>query len=60
MLALRVLLFVCAAVVVFALLGYAISRDARWLRVAGYAFKGGVAIAALIGLLLVLGRFLAV
>ncbi len=60
MLALRVLLFVCAAVIVFALLGYAVNRDPRWLRVAGYAFKGGVAIAALIGLLLVLGRFLAV
>jgi surface polysaccharide O-acyltransferase-like enzyme len=60
MLALRVLLFVCAAVIVFALLGYAMNRDPRWLRVAGYAFKGGVAIAALIGLLLVLGRFLAV
>lgn len=60
MLALRVLVFVCAAAVVFALLGYALSRDPRWLEMAGYAFKGGVAIAALLGLGVVLRRFLAV
>lgn len=58
MLALRVLVFVCATVIVFALLGYAVNRDPRWLKVAGYAFKGGVAIAALIGLALALRRFL--
>jgi hypothetical protein len=60
MLALRVLVFVCAAVIVFALLGYALNRDPRWLRVAGYAFKGGLAIAALLGLLVFLQRYLAV
>lgn len=60
MLALRVLIFVCATIVIFALLGYALSRDARWLEVAGYAFKGGVAIAALLGLSMLLRRFLAV
>jgi hypothetical protein len=59
MLALRILLFVFGVAVVFALLGYAMNRDPRWLKVAGYAFKGGVAIAALIGLLLALRRFLA-
>lgn len=60
MLALRVLVFVCATAVVFALLGYALNRDPRWLEVAGYAFKGGMAIAALLGLAMVLRRFLAV
>ena len=60
MLALRLLLSVCGAVIVFALLGYAVNRDPRWLRVAGYAIKVGVAIAALIGLMMVLQRFLAV
>lgn len=60
MLALRVLVFVCGAVIVFALLGYVVHRDRRWLKVAGLAFKGGVAIAALIGLAMVLRRFLAV
>lgn len=60
MLALRVLAVVCAVAIVFALLGYALNRDRRWLRVAGYAFKGGVAVAALIGLLMLLRRFLAV
>ncbi len=59
MLALRVLVFVCAAVIVFALLGYAVNRDRRWLRVAGYALKGGVALAVLIGLAMLLRRFLA-
>ena len=59
MLALRLLLFACGAVIVFALLGYAVNRDPRWLGVAGYAMKGGVAIAALIGLMMVLRRFLA-
>lgn len=60
MLALRILVIVCGVVIVFALLGYALNRDPRWLRVSGYAFKGGVAIAALIGLLMLLRRFLAV
>lgn len=60
MLALRVLVFVCAAIIVFALLGYAVNRDPRWLRMAGYAFKGGLAIAAVIGLIMLLRRFLAV
>lgn len=59
MLALRVLVFVCAAAVVFALLGYAFSRDRRWLRLAGYAFQGGLAIAAVIGLVMLLRRYLA-
>jgi len=60
MLALRLLVFVCGAVIVFALLGYAVNRDPRWLRAAGYAIKGGVAIAALIGLVMMLRRFIAV
>ncbi len=59
MLALRLLVVACCAVIVFALLGYGLNRDPRWLRVAGYALKGGLAIAALIGLLLVARRFMA-
>lgn len=60
MLALRVLVIVCAVAIVFALLGYALNRDPRWLRVAAYAFKGGVAIAAIVLLLMMMRRFLAV
>lgn len=60
MLALRVLVIVCAVAIVFALLGYAVSRDPRWLGLAGLAFKGGVALAALVLLLMFLRRFLAV
>ena len=41
MLALRLLLSVCGAVIVFALLGYAVNRDPRWLRVAGYVSHPG-------------------
>ncbi len=60
MLALRVLVVACAIAVVFALLGYTLTRDRRWLKLAGYAFQGGVAIAAILGLILALRRFLAV
>lgn len=60
MLALRILVIACAVVIVFALLGYAIYRDARWLKIAGYALKGGVAIAALIGIIMLWRRLLAV
>ncbi len=58
MLALRILAAACAIAVIFALLGYALSRDPRWLRLAGYAFKGGVALAATIGLLMLMRRLL--
>lgn len=60
MLALRVLVIACALAVIFALLGYALSRDRRWLRLAGYAFKGGLALAAVVLLLMLVRRFLAV
>lgn len=59
MLALRVLAVACAIAVIFALLGYVLSRDRRWLRFAGYVFKGGVAITAVILLLMLARRFLA-
>lgn len=58
MLALRLLAVACAIAVIFALLGYALSRDRRWLRLADYAFKGGVALAATIGLLMLMRRLL--
>ncbi|NWG76512.1 MAG: hypothetical protein HXY24_18235 [Rubrivivax sp.] len=60
MLALRLLVIVCGAIIVFALLGYSLTRDRRYLGLAGYAFKGGLAVAVLIGLLMVLARFLAI
>lgn len=59
MLALRILVIACAVVIVFALLGYAINRDSRWLKIAGHALKGGVAIAALIGIIMLWRRLLA-
>lgn len=58
MLGLRLLIIVLGAVIVFALLGYSLNRDPRWLRVAGYAVKAGLAIAALLALLMLLARFL--
>ncbi len=58
MLALRLLVLACGALVVLALLGYSISRDPRYLRLASYAFKSGLAIAALFGLVYLLARFL--
>ncbi|MCU0842121.1 MAG: hypothetical protein MUC79_10430 [Thiobacillaceae bacterium] len=58
MLALRLLIIVLGAVIVFALLGYSLSRDPRWLRVAGYAVKAGLASAVLLVLLMLLARFL--
>lgn len=56
--ALRILAAACAIAVIFALLGYALSRDPRWLKLAGYAFKAGVALAALLALLMVLRRLI--
>lgn len=58
--ALRILVVACAVVVIFALLGYALSRDPRWLKFAGYAFKGGLAIAAVILLVMLVRRFLTI
>lgn len=59
MLALRILAVACAIAVILALLGYTVSRDRRWLKFAGYVFKGGLAIAAIILLLMFVRRFLA-
>ncbi len=59
MLALRLLAVACAIAVIFALLGYALSRDRRWLTVAGYALKSGLALAALVVLFAVLRRIIA-
>ncbi len=58
MLALRLLLMLCGAVIVFTLLGYSLNRDPRWLRFAGLIFKGGLALAVLLLILAVLERFL--
>lgn len=57
MFVLRILVVACAVAVIFALLGYAVSRDPRWLRLAGYVFKGGLALAALVVLLISVRRF---
>lgn len=57
--ALRILAVACAIAVIFALLGYALSRDRRWLTLAGYALKIGLALAALLALFAALRRIFA-
>jgi hypothetical protein len=57
MLALRVLLILCGVLIVFGLLGYAMSRDRRWLRLTGYVVKSGLALAALLLLSILVRRY---
>jgi hypothetical protein len=58
MLALRLLLMLCGAVIVFTLLGYSLNRDPRWLRFAVLIIKGGLALAALLLIVAFVSRFL--
>lgn len=58
MLAIRLLLGLVGILMVLSLLGYAVSRDRRWLRLAGLSFKGGVALIAVLMLVFVLERVL--
>lgn len=56
MLAIRIFLGLSAIVLVFALLGYAISRDRRWLGFAGLTIKIGVALLLILLIALSLER----
>jgi hypothetical protein len=60
MLGIRLLLGLVGILVVLSLLGYAVSRDPRWLRVLGLSLKGGVALVAVLMLLYLLERLLIV
>jgi hypothetical protein len=56
MLAIRLLILLALILLVITLLGYAISRDRRWLTYAGLVFKGGVALTMLLMLVFVIQR----
>jgi hypothetical protein len=56
MLALRLLVVLCGAVIIFALLGYSLNRDRRWLRFAGLLLKVGLSFAALWLIIMALER----
>jgi hypothetical protein len=56
MLAIRLILILIGGVLVFSLLGYALNRDPRWMRFAGLSLKGGLALVALLMLVLLLER----
>ncbi|MBM4180422.1 MAG: hypothetical protein FJ209_02555 [Betaproteobacteria bacterium] len=60
MLALRLFLALIGILLVISLLGYAINRDPRWLRLAGLGFKGGVALVVLLMLIYVTERLILV
>jgi len=60
MLAIRIFLLVIGGVLVLSLLGYAINRDPRWLRFAGLSLKAGLALVALLLLVLLLERLVLV
>lgn len=56
MLAIRILLGLIGIVLVLSFLGYAVSRDRRWLGFAGLAIKVGVALALVLLIALLLER----
>lgn len=60
MFAIRIFLAIAAILVVLSLLGYAVSRDPRWLRFLGLALKGAVALFAILMILYLLERLLLV
>lgn len=60
MLGVRLLLILVGVFLVITLLGYAINRDARWLRFAGLGLKGGLALAILIMLAYLVERLVMV
>lgn len=60
MLAIRIFLVIIGAVMILSLLGYAISRDSRWLRFAGLSLKAGLALIGLLLLVLLVERLLLV
>lgn len=56
MLAIRIFLGLIGIILVLSFLGYAISRDRRWLNFAGLAIKVGVALALVLLIALLLER----
>jgi hypothetical protein len=60
MLAIRIFLVIIGGVMILSLLGYAISRDSRWLRFAGLSLKAGLALIGLLLLVLLVERLLLV
>ncbi len=60
MLAVRVLLILVGVAIVLSLLGYAVSKDARWLRFAGLSLKAGIALVVVLMLLFLVERLLMV
>jgi hypothetical protein len=60
MLAIRIFLIIIGGVLIFSLLGYALTRDARWLKFAGVGLKAGFALVGLLLLVLLLERLLMV
>jgi hypothetical protein len=60
MLAIRVFLVIIGGVLVISLLGYALNRDPRWLRFAGVGLKAGLALVALLLLVVLLERLVLV
>jgi tellurite resistance protein TehA-like permease len=60
MLAIRIFLIIIGGVMILSLLGYAISRDSRWLRFAGLSLKAGLALIGLLLLVLLIERLLLV
>jgi hypothetical protein len=60
MLAIRIFLIIIGGVLILSFLGYGITRDARWLRFAGLGLKAGLALIALLLLVLLLERLVMV
>jgi hypothetical protein len=56
MLAIRLFLIVIGITIVISLLGYAISKDPRWMRFAGLGLKTGLALVALLLLVFFIER----
>lgn len=60
MLAVRLLIGLVGVLIVLSLLGYAVSRDGRWLRFAGLSLKAGLALVAIMMLVFIAERLLMV
>jgi hypothetical protein len=58
MLAVRILFVLAGIMIVLSLLGYAVTRDRRWLRFAGLSMKVGLALVAVLMLVYLLERLL--
>ncbi len=58
MLAVRILFVLAGILIVLSLLGYAVTRDGRWLRFAGLSMKVGLALVAVLMLVYLLERLL--